>query len=72
METDFSISVFQRFIEGLQIINEYESDPGIAAEHDIFYCGEYEDIYARMSDADRARMGVLGWIESEASWAFFT
>ncbi len=71
METDYSIPEFQRFIEGLQIINKYENDPQIAAEHDIFYCGDYDASYNKMSESEYKRMHILGWFAAEDSWAFY-
>lgn len=58
----------EKFLRGIQIIMKYESDPDIAAEHDIFYCGSTDH---KMSDEDEREMARLGWFEGFDSHAFY-
>lgn len=58
----------ERFLRGIQIIMKYESDPDIAAEHDVFCCGSVD---YKMSDEDELEMSRLGWFEECDSHAFY-
>jgi hypothetical protein len=73
IEVDHTIPQIDRIIRGMEIIRKYETDPyPCAAEHDILYCGSYEDTYALMTVEEFRLMATYGWFESESGWAFFT
>ncbi len=50
-------------LEGLKIIAKYTPDTDFAAEHDIIYCGECDEM--NMSDEDKKKMEDLGWFIDE-------
>lgn len=72
VQADFSIPQSQRFLKGLAIISKYDADPSLAAEHDVFYFGDYESSIAQMTEDEQSAMFSYNWIELEDSWAFFT
>lgn len=69
---NLNIPQCDRLIGGIQIIRKYttESWP-CAAEHDVFYCGDYET-RKQMTKEERKLMDEYGWHEENGSWAFFT
>jgi predicted ferric reductase len=69
MTSNKPVYIIDRIVEGIAIIRKYESDPDVAAEHDVFYCGAVNA--DEMLATDRARMEVLGWRENEDSWSIF-
>ena len=69
---DLSIPRSTRFLKGLEIIAKYELDPDFAAEHDIFYFGNYETTIVLMTEDEQRTMFTYNWVEAEDSWAFFT
>ncbi len=73
-EVDYSIPSARRVLEGLQIILSVDPTARCEAQHDIFYCSEYESTYKKMSENERARMKQLGWFKDKdsESWGFFT
>jgi hypothetical protein len=68
--TDFDIPRIQRMTEGLTIIAEHCSETETAAEHDVLYAGNADEIPPAQMD----RLDVLGWFWDDEvdCWAFFT
>lgn len=58
-------------MEGLACIRKYDPECDIAAEHDIFYAGDYAKTALQMTEAERAVMGGLGWFEKDDGWALY-
>lgn len=56
-------------IEGLEIFKKY-GEVEVAAEHDVFYAGPWEDMDIKGDDA--ALLEKLGWTEGEYGWEIFT
>lgn len=61
-------------LEGMKLIAESLKDEGYihsAAEHDVFYYGEFETSVANMTEDQVRRMARLGWGEEYDSWRSF-
>lgn len=59
----------RKLIEGLQLIEQVEPKPTVAAEHDEFYAGNP----TAMTAEQQAKMEELGWHVDDTfeSWAIF-
>ena len=68
---DFSIPKWERFMKGLALICKYDPDPDFAAEHDIFYFGDFALTFDKMTDDEQHAMFTYNWTEAEDAWAFF-
>lgn len=67
------MSFFDDFVNGLNILKS-KAKPGvtldIAAEHDIIYCAEVDDVELTKLEIDQ--LDKLGWHISEYDcWSFF-
>ena len=73
MSIQFTMNRFQKFLKGLQILSEYDTDLELHAEHDILYCGNI-NLPESVSDGHRQELDDLGFhIDSNFnSWAWFT
>lgn len=49
------------FMRGLEILASHLEEYPFAAEHDVFYVGDFESSYAELSPEERAEMESLGW-----------
>ena len=55
----------ERLMEGLKIIQKYEPDTEVAAEHDVLYCGG-ETAKNTITTEDAVRLEELGWHWSDS------
>lgn len=63
-----------KIMRGIQIITKYDPKASSAAEHDVFYCGDYSKSAPKMTPEELAEMKKLGWLHDEStdSWQRFT
>lgn len=63
-----SLSRINRIIEGLKILNRYDS-ADTCAEHDVFMCNRKE----KLKGSEISALFKLGWLyNDEYQWYFFT
>jgi hypothetical protein len=54
-------------MERMAIIRKYQTDPNIAADHDVIYCGDF-GIIEQMTETERIMMEAWGWKKGDDGW----
>ena len=59
------MSDFTEILFGMQIIEEFDQNPGYRAEYNQIWCGDPE----KASDEQKKKLDELGWFISEDSFS---
>lgn len=70
-KVDTNHIIKNRVFLGMQILARYDDDIDIGTGHDIIYVSNFDETVEKMTAEEVERMAVLGWFESEESWAKF-
>jgi hypothetical protein len=65
-------TILTRFLRGVEIIKDYDSDVEMQTSHGFVYISNYSKTFNQMNKFEKASMERWGWVEGENDlWAFF-